>query len=622
VDAAGLPDGHFLALGRWNAPLPWTPNAWWTDGARPNPNAFLRVVGPDDNTVFWTAIPGMRPFELAPIGGDRFILVGFAADGTAPMKASLVPQAPGGEDAYFAVVKWRRPRPAAWQYRVPLEADRPGSKGGACAYLWLPPASETLRGLLVGGEAEYAVSPAVRQACAENDLGIVLFRGYLGLFRFWLEGDRDAEKLLRGLDLLADRTGHPELRRVPWITFGHSTGGIFCRNVAYWKPDRVAAVIHYKSGNFHQRSHLPPGDASLAGVPVLVINGQCETYGPEGVEQPDERDKRLDKRYGRETQWVYVRSDIQKFRRRDPNHLMSLLLDLGGDHFFGSPELWEHAALFIRKTARYRIPARLPPGDEPVPCLPLKAEDGWLTDPDLKHPTHPPAPYTDYTGDKAAAFWHYDREAAEATVAHHRNLANPQCLTNPVATWLDDGEGWTFRVHSEWLDALPETYCGPLAGLKVGHSAAPFVYRCRPVEPVEQTGPDTFRLLRQARTVHIAAVHPGDATYRATNRWGNISSPPVKGEKQTIEFAPISDLKPGQPGVALKARASSGLPVYVEVDYGPVVIENGTLIVRDLPTRAQYPLECGVTAWQIGRRGGRPVEAAPPVSQTFHVVAP
>jgi hypothetical protein len=107
VDVAGLPDKHFLALGRWNAPLPWTPNAWWTHGAQPNPNAFLRVVAPDYHTVFWTAIPDVRPYELMPIGGDRCIMVGFASGDAAPMKKSLVPKALGGEDAFFAIVKWR-----------------------------------------------------------------------------------------------------------------------------------------------------------------------------------------------------------------------------------------------------------------------------------------------------------------------------------------------------------------------------------------------------------------------------------------------------------------------------------------------------------------------------------
>jgi hypothetical protein len=107
IDVAGLPDGNFLAIGRWNAQLPWTPNAWWTNSVVNNPNAFLRVVGPDYNTVFWTALPGMRPFEAMPIGGDRILVAGFATAGAAPEKDSLEPPAPAGEDAYFAIVKWK-----------------------------------------------------------------------------------------------------------------------------------------------------------------------------------------------------------------------------------------------------------------------------------------------------------------------------------------------------------------------------------------------------------------------------------------------------------------------------------------------------------------------------------
>jgi pimeloyl-ACP methyl ester carboxylesterase len=538
----------------------------------------------------WTRIGALAVFSLAWFGGT---------------------DAGGAEDV----------GPVAWQYRVVLEAGDPQPKGKreATAYVWLPPASKTIRGLLVGGGEEYGTAPPVRQACVDQHLGIVMMRGYLGMFRYWTEGDRDAERLLRAIGIIAQRTGHQELRRVPWITFGHSTGGIFCRNVAYWKPDRVAGVIHYKSGNFHARNVSPPEGASLAGVPMLIVNGQYETYGPDAVEHPDEKDKRLDKRYGRETQWVYVRSDIQKFRQRDPNHLMSLLLDPGGDHFFGSPELWQQMALFIRKTAERRIPAALPPGDEPVKCVRVTVEDGWLSDSDLKQPVHAAAPYADYAGDKAVAFWHYDRETAEAAARNNRNLANPQCLENPECTWLDEGDGWTFRAKSDWLDALPDSYCGPLAGRKVGHSAQPFELRCRPTDPVARIGPDTFRMLR-AGAAAIAAVHPGDDTYRATNRWTMQKLPVVKGEKQTIDFPPLPDLKPGQ-SAELKATASSGLPVHFEVDYGPVVIESGKLVVRDLPARPQYPLECRVTAWQIGRRAGKTIESAPAVSQTFRVLA-
>jgi len=108
IDAAGAPDNHFLALGRWNHKLPWTEDAWWTDkeAIHPNPNAFLRVVGPDHNTTFWTAIPGVRPFEVVSVGDKRYVVTGFADGGSAPKKDGLVEAPIGKRDAWFMIVEW------------------------------------------------------------------------------------------------------------------------------------------------------------------------------------------------------------------------------------------------------------------------------------------------------------------------------------------------------------------------------------------------------------------------------------------------------------------------------------------------------------------------------------
>ena len=511
---------------------------------------------------------------------------------------------------------------ATWQYAVSFDTGKTNkneSRITGKAMLWLPPSSKTIRGLLLA-DGEISQAESVRRACADNDLGIVALRGLIGTFRFWADRNHEAENLLTAMNGLAARTAHKELRRVPWITFGHSTGGITCRNIAYWKPDRVAGVIHYKSGNFHAPNTLPPGNSSLAGVPMLVINGQYETFGPDNVEQPDDIDKRLDKRYGRETQWIYVRSDIQKFRERDPNHLISLMLDLGGDHFHGSPELWASAALFIRKTAQRRIPAELPPGDEPVKCLPVRVETGWLSDADLKEPRHPPAAYADYTGDKVRAFWHYDREMAETNAAHHAHMNGPQVISSPIGAWLDDGDGWTFRVKAEWLDSMPDKYGSSLGGKPVGHSGTPFFYRGKTNEPVEQIGPDTFRLLAPCKKIFIAAVHPGDARFRATHRWGELAMPALKGAAQQIEFPAIPDLKASAGPYELKAKASGGLPVYYTVEYGPVIVNAGKLVISELPVNPPLPIECAVTATQLGRRTEPAVATAAPVTVTFQLI--
>ena len=507
-----------------------------------------------------------------------------------------------------------------WQYYVPFETGkqaRDGRTETGKVLLWLPPEARTIRGLLVGGqlgiELEIALDPEVRRACADNALGIVYFSPHIsGVFHYWEEGNTDAARWLKAFDDLARRSGHPELRRVPWITMGHSTAGIFCRNVAYRWPQRVAGILHIKSGNFHQKNHLPPS-GSLAGIPLVAFNGQFETFGPEGGLRPE---------YGRETQWVFVLKDIEKFKEKDPNHLMSIWLDLGGDHFHGSPELSRYAALFIRKAARYRIPAELPTGEGELACLPLRLEDGWLMDPDLYNPSHPPAAYKDYAGDKTRALWHFDEEIALANAQHHKNLGNHQCLSNPVCTWLDEGDGWTFQARADFLDAIPDKYGGSLANRQIGHSATPIIYRCKITEPVEQIGPDRFRLLRPTKSINIAAVNPGDDRFRATNRWGSINFPQVKGTAQTIEFPAVGDLPAGSDPVSLGARASSGLPIHYEVEYGPVAIRDGKLVVAELPQNPQFPIECRVTAYQIGRRTSPAVSPAAPVSQVFHVVKP
>lgn len=510
----------------------------------------------------------------------------------------------------------------AWQYAVPYErgADKKGKpQPPGLVHLWIPPRCATLRGLLVSGELgierENNADDAVRAACADNDIGIVWFAPHPdGLFRYWAPYDTGLPtRFLAAFDALAAASGRAEVRRVPWITQGHSTAGIFCRNVAAWQPTRTAGVLSIKSGNFLQADVIPPG-TSLVGMPLLALNGQFETFGPAAGILPE---------WGRETQWRYAVKELLTLRARDPQHLVGHVVQPGDDHFHGAPEDAALFALFLRKTAQYRLPRTLPPGDDPVPVLPLRAEDGWLADGDLAAPRHPPAPYAAYAGDRAAALWYYDGELAQAVAAFDRHLDHDQVIDNPAATFLDEGDGWTFRVTAAFLDVAPEQYGGRIGGKPIGHAPGPIQFRCKPIEPVVQVGPDTFRLLRQPTgknpSVNVCGYHPGDDTFRATYRWGSLPFPTVAGPPQTITVAPIADLKPDAAGVPIQATASSGLPVRLEVDYGSVVVTDGTLSVADLPPGAKLPIACRITAYQIGRRIGQPVPAAKPVSVEFRI---
>jgi len=114
-----------------------------------------------------------------------------------------------------------------------------------------------------------------------------------------------------------------------------------------------------------------------------------------------------------------IRKQMLDRRAQDPNNLMSLVVHAGGNHTSWSDELSQYCALFIRKAAKHRIPQEKGDGKTDVKCLPIKAADGWLSDASIKKPAHKPAPYAQYAGDKAQAFWHLDEEMAQATWKLH-----------------------------------------------------------------------------------------------------------------------------------------------------------------------------------------------------------
>jgi hypothetical protein len=86
----------------------------------------------------------------------------------------------------------------------------------------------------------------------------------------------------------------------------------------------------------------------------------------------------------------------------------------------------------------HRLPEEHRDGSTPAVCTPLPVAKGWLTDADLDHPSHEPAPYDAYAGNKDHAFWHFDEEMARAIHEYHRGrfLLPDPTKENPVpADW-------------------------------------------------------------------------------------------------------------------------------------------------------------------------------------------
>ena len=290
-----------------------------------------------------------------------------------------------------------------------LPADKDGKGAGSVkARLWRLPNVKLIRGLIVRALDH----PLLLMAAADQDMAFV----HVGAPRGVDITEGDPSCFDKALAALAEASGHPEVAYLPFLSKGTSAGVLFARNMGFWKPHRCIGVVHHAGGNLHHVRRSPP--RWMPHVPFLAINGEFERYGPEGGGHSSGIHG-IRGTYGKQTQWVMCREQLLRMRRRDPNHLISLVVQPRGDHATWDDEMWWITAMFVRKAAKARIPAMEKPPVKEVRCVPLKPSDGRLSDSRLDHPRYPHAAYVDYKGDKIEAFWHLDKEMADAVAAYH-----------------------------------------------------------------------------------------------------------------------------------------------------------------------------------------------------------
>jgi pimeloyl-ACP methyl ester carboxylesterase len=110
----------------------------------------------------------------------------------------------------------------------------------------------------------------------------------------WFDPRRGSEKaFLRALDDFATKSGHPEIRTVPWALWGHSGGGIWADVMSTLHPDRVIGMW-LRSGSAAQfRTHpefvQPPVPAACYTIPIMLNPGIKERaafpHNPPGHEK-------------------------------------------------------------------------------------------------------------------------------------------------------------------------------------------------------------------------------------------------------------------------------------------------------------------------------------------------
>jgi len=305
---------------------------------------------------------------------------------------------------------------AEWTTTLDRGPGRDPKHGNAMHYLWIPDGLKAVRGIFLSQqtmfEAGIMKNAEVRAACAEKGLAVAYCQAGIGLDFLNGVGDKNLEGILAEF---AKESKHPEVEFAPMITLGHSTGGIFCRNVAYWKPERVAGVVHVMSGNL--QAHIGDYTRSLVGVPILFINGEWEQYGPDGGDlkgglHSDMGLRTQGAQQQSQTQWLIMRQQIIGRRTKNPDNVMGLIASRNHSHTQWEGAMFGMVAQFIRSVANLRIPKEDPDGKTVMKCRPAKASDGWLLDADIKAPKFEPAAYADFKGNKTLALWYPDKAMA------------------------------------------------------------------------------------------------------------------------------------------------------------------------------------------------------------------
>lgn len=504
---------------------------------------------------------------------------------------------------------------AVFQYSVPVVTDKSPSR----AFLWMPPESKSIRGVVMAGmtlmEREFAQDRVIRETCARNDLAIVFLK--CGLMA------ADPQKVL---DDLAGVSGYEELSRAPMLFVGHSAGGPQALKRAREYASRCFGLVQYRGGGPFNDDSLP------AGIPALMMIGQFDEFAG-----------KLREESGRES-WQRSCEMLAEFRAKEPGQLASIVVEPGAGHFAWSDRNAPYLAMFISKAAAARLPVKR--GDE---LRRIEPRSGWLSDLSITGKV-PPGSFDSYKGEASNTAWHFDREMAEATVAYHKGLLGKkdQFIRWNDPTWVDAGARFfftnlkwlaadAFEVHPVYADQYPTLQAnnqGPRwadAGKPVGHSTAPI--RLKQVSgPLVVVGENRLRIEFNTLAPATEAARPtfmaysvGDDQFRYTEQVGMMPrgfNGLKDGAAQSITFAPIAPLKAGGSPVEMQASSDRNLPVQFHVAYGPARVQGNKLIACELPARAKYPIELKVVAWQFGSAVEPKVRTATPVERTAKIEAP
>lgn len=516
-----------------------------------------------------------------------------------------------------------------WQWHVDVEGST-NLKGPTRAYLWISPDCVKLKGLILAQhnmeEISILESEGFRKAMAEIQFGIVWYNPMFSFTFNFKEGA--GEMLNQSLEALAKKSGYSEINKIPYLAIGHSAAASWPYYLAAWNPDKTICAISV-SGQwpYFRDSKWAPDiweNRNVDFVPCLETMGEYEaanTWSTEGLKE----------------------------RLEHPNMPLSMLACPAEGHFAASSGKIDYLIFYIKKAIHYRMPEGKLPLSKIDP-----SKTGWLADKWRinEEPHSAAAPVSEYSGDKAQAFWFFDEEHARVTERYQARFRNQKAALLGVKVdgklvkqknthlqvqipFVPKGSCWATTVEPVFLDTVPGESPRPAnwTGLAAGSliekpTGAAYIEKiCGPVQitrsnQIEIEFDRTCFESKEAKFEPAFAVKfKGDKTYKAAVQQAHMIFPAElnEGTEQKILFSPIKNVKAGAKKITLKAKSDRGLSVKFYVLYGPAKVEGSTLYFTPVPVGARFPIEVTVVAWQYGRPEVPKIQSAKQVAQTFYI---
>ncbi|MGE5559354.1 MAG: hypothetical protein ACM3WV_12230 [Bacillota bacterium] len=227
-------------------------------------------------------------------------------------------------------------------------------------YVWIPPEMKTVRGLIfvgnpgTGDNLLWLYNNDIKTFAARMGFGLMTTKGMDGTKTFTENG----EIIIRALEEISQAGLNPEMRNVPFITSGGSSGGAAGYGLANYAPQRtIAFTVNVPSTPYVPSNPVP---AALK-VPGIFIAGEWDVILPSTA--------------------LEMRSIARKSRAQGSLWSWMIYQGMGHEHRLTGHFYYP----FWEKMINLRCPKDADPLQGPIRLKDVAESKGWLAE-DLSYP--------------------------------------------------------------------------------------------------------------------------------------------------------------------------------------------------------------------------------------------